>query len=170
VKVATKILLSTLWGVTLLAGVMFVAFRSFLPSRQDLVETLDEPRTVASWTSVGFVLETGETVPIPGIDAIRPPSAILDEIARRGIEIDPVSQRVHGLLPVWHWCGNDPIGRHVARVDVESLVTYLALRGDPEHRSAAFDGMGCDSVGESGWNVSCFHGYNRWLEDTRSPR
>ena len=169
-KVAIKILLSTLWGATLLAGVFhFEALRSFT-LRQDLIETLDEPRTAAGWTSMGFLLESGETVPIPGINAIRPPSAILDEIARRGIEIDPVSRRVHGLLPVWHWCGNDHIRRHVARVDVESLVTYLAFRGDPEHHSAAFEGMGCDSVEKYGWNVVCFDGYERWLEDTGSPR
>jgi hypothetical protein len=174
-----KILLSTTFGIFLFAvSWPLIAHGSRdlaccvtgLPPRHDVIESLRFPRRLSGWSRDGLHTLDGEVIALPGIETLPEQSRILNEIVHRCVEVDPDNGRVYGLLPIDHWCGNDPIRRHLARVDVESLLTYLALRADPEHGSATFDSMGCDAIEEQGWNVVCFDGYERWLEDTGSPR
>jgi len=139
----------------LVAGVAEIP--SFCRSRADVIDSLRSPVPIVSWTREGFVTETGLIIPLPGIASLPEHSPILDEIRLRGVEIDPNDQRVYGLLPIFHWCGNDPIGKHIARVDVAFLLEYV-------DRNASFEGFGCDSATGWGWNVSCFYGYEAWLK------
>jgi len=98
--------------------------RAFYNPPIDNVESLQNPLQVSEWNSGGLVLSTGRIVTVPGIKNLPLTSAALIEATSHGIEIGPEG-RVIGLVRVWHWCGNDPIRKHLARVDVARLLMYL---------------------------------------------
>lgn len=99
------------------------------PGSMDVLETLVAPVSVRGWTRDALLLADGRELPLPG--DLHRNSILLAEVTRQGIEI--LNGRPIGLIRVWHWCGNDPIGRHVARVDLMDLLLYLAEEVEDDH-------------------------------------
>ena len=127
----------------------------------DRVETLENPLSVLSWNKAGLELSDGRLVPLPGVRELPAESLVLAEATRRGVEIDP-NGRVIGLVQVHHWCGSDPVRRHVARVDVAHLLMFFGenhyelptILADHRRTEASFS--------EWGWNVSQFVHFQGW--------
>jgi hypothetical protein len=156
-----KILLSTTFGVFLFAvswplvshgSPDFVSWDSALPHRQDVIESLQSPRRLSSWSLDGLHTVKGEIITLPGIEVLPEQSPILDEIVHRCVEVDPDDGRVYGLLPILHNCGNDPVAFHLARVDVADVLRFVST--DPD----------CNSIGNGGWDDYCFYKYEQSME------
>lgn len=87
----------------------------------------------------------------------------LAEATSRGVEIDEQG-RVFGLVRVHHWCGNDPVGEHVARVELADLLAFLDEgvrdeRSDQELHVARSEAQ--FNFTKWGWNVSQFRTFMR---------
>jgi hypothetical protein len=136
-----------------------------------IVETLQGPVALAGWTSDALDLADGRRVKLAGVRNIRADSLALAEVKRNGgVEIG--GGGVYGLVKVWHWCGNDRVRRHVARVDVERLLVFLgeadaATPGTAElERQMAESGRRREQPDLSafGWNVSEFYEFRSFCE------
>jgi len=178
----TKLLISTgtggvlLWVLTPLAP----RLRSWWPGepgvitldigpRVDLIASLASPRKVRGWTASGLVLDDGEVESLPDIELLPERSTFLERILERGVEVDPDDGRVYGLIPIHHWCGNDPVGRHIARVDVARVLEFTGEGGGSGNSIPETGRSDCGSASEwawteLGWDVSCHFLYERWLE------
>ena len=119
--------------LTLLAGVIgfgwaclrihhFQLTGRFFPI--DKVESLNSPVAVRGWDEAGLLLTDGRRIQLPEFSQLPVPSAGLLEATKRGVEV-ATNGRVYGLVRVDHWCGNDPVGEHIARVDLSHLLTFL---------------------------------------------
>ena len=126
-----------------------------------VVEELRSPVAVAGWSETGLHLDDGRTVLLPGIRLTPEVSTALAEATGRGVELG-ADGRVYSLIRVHHWCGNDPVREHIARVDLARLLTYLSpaaagltpdvdLMVKPGGRFTAY-----------GWNVSEFYEFQGW--------
>src|SRR4051812_35759277 len=93
-----------------------------------LIEELRSPIRVVSWSEQGLQLGDGRTVRISDNPIGSEMSTALAEATREGIELSP-DRRVYSLVRVHHWCGNDPVREHVARVDLAGLLTFLGPTG-----------------------------------------
>ncbi len=91
-----------------------------------IIEELNDPQRVLGWNSTGLILADGRTIPLLGIRELPPDSDVLSAAIDRGVEI-AADGRVTGLLPCRHWCGNDRIKHHIARVDVADLLIFLKV-------------------------------------------
>jgi hypothetical protein len=131
--------------------------------RVRVIETLRNPVAVTGWTSDSLHLADGRTVRIAGLRSIPSESVALAEATKRGVEVD-ADGRVWGLVKVHHWCGNDPVGEHIARVDVSDMLLFLRV-GEPD---APIPEVGClvDKPGgtfnKSGWRINEFMYFQIW--------
>ena len=142
---------------------------AFHRARTRRVETLRSSIIVAGWSSSGLRLSGHDVLPLPDFESLPYVSPALAEVTKRGIEIGE-DGRVHGLLRVHHWCGNDPIREHIARVDIALLLIYLGegkslvtLPPAPwvtPNTSTAFS--------PAGWRIEEFSSFEHWRR-TRIP-
>jgi hypothetical protein len=150
--------------VTLIVTLMLVGiglYVSVLPHRTDVIEKLSSPKEVKSWSTTGFVLENGTVVSLPGIHQLPRGSDLLDEISQRGIEIQAGTGRVFGLLPIdhssrtdpVHWCGNETIGKHIARIEVARLLEFVEQRSENS----------IYRLTRLGWSAGCYYEFQDWL-------
>ena len=130
-------------GITvlvLLAAVMIPTGVVRLPKRT-VIEKLNTPVPVSQWTENGVSLMDGRKIPWREINCVDLASPVLSELSQNGLEM--TDGRIYGLVKVNHWCGNDSVGVHWARVDVERLLFYRkeAATSNPawSHVSARFD-------------------------------
>ncbi|MCM8541895.1 MAG: hypothetical protein NE328_16620 [Lentisphaeraceae bacterium] len=93
-----------------------------------IIEELNNTRQVREITSNGLIMADGSLVKIRHISKLPKDSKTLREAIERGIEIDDKGN-TFGLVKIWHWCGNDPVRYHLARVNLSSLV--LLIGGTP---------------------------------------
>ena len=130
----------------------------------DDIEDLQHRLQVEGWTSEGIQLADGRVIPLPGIEALPSDSVALAQATRRGVELNSYG-RVIGLVRVHHWCGNDPVRNHVARVDLAHLLMFFgegrfdlpeAVSDYPNHASAEL------AFTDVGWNVSEFGNFAAW--------
>jgi hypothetical protein len=120
----------------------------------ELIEELRNPRQVRGWSSAGLILDDGRTVPLPGIRLIPSQSKVLANATGRGVEINP-DGRVIGLVKVHHWCGNDPIRRHIARVDLAEMMMLLDEGSfDLDPVFARWEWNRAGRFSEYGWDMS----------------
>lgn len=137
----------------------------------DKIETLQNPIAVTHWTSEGLILADGRMVQVPGLRALPNPSAALMEATKRGVEIG-IDGRLRGLVRIHHWCGNDPVREHIARVDLADMMTFLRV-GEPVARVPNADFLPLAPGGqftEWGWNVSEYVHFCSWLNVRDSSR
>ena len=90
-------------------------------------------------------------------------SEALTEATKRGVEVGP-DGRIWGLVRIHHWCGNDPVGEHIARIDLSEMMTFLRV-GEPvapvpESESLVIEPGG--SFTEWGWRVGEFYQFQSW--------
>jgi hypothetical protein len=135
----------------------------FYPIRK--VDRLAQPVGVTSWTETELLLADGRTAKLLGIRKLPPKSEALSEATRRGVELAP-GGRVYGLVRIHHWCGNDPVRDHIARVDVSEMMLFLG-EGEPISKLPP-DEQGLERRGETfskfGWDVGEFGVFETWQE------
>jgi hypothetical protein len=92
-------------------------------------------------------------------------STALTEATKHGVEIG-TDGKVYGLMLIHHWCGNDPVRHHLARVDIASVLKFLQegeWTGPIDEKSASFQ---CERKGGSftkwGWNISEHYRFLSW--------
>ena len=139
----------------------FLITGSVFPVRR--IETLQDPAPVIGWSSDGLRLADGRTLQLPGLCSLPKVSDALTEATRRGVEIH-ADGRVWGLMRVHHWCGNDPVREHIARVDLSDLMTFLHV-GEPVGPVPDMQYTAEEPGGrftEYGWNVSEFFMFQSW--------
>lgn len=121
------------------------------------IERLSSPVHLVGWSSDGLNLTNGRKVQLPGFVKLPTVSPALTEATKRGIEIDQ-NGRVFGLVRVHHWCGNDPVREHIAKVDIANLLAFLG-EGEVTPSSNSIPNVALNDGGsfsEWGWNVSEF--------------
>ena len=107
-------------------------------------------------------LADGRVLKLPGIDLLPVQSIALSEATKRGVEIAN-DGRVFGLVRVHHWCGNDPIREHIARIDVAELLEFV---GDCDSATCTshktWSGPQGGSFSSAGWDVGEFGAFRFW--------
>ncbi len=133
--------------------------------RSDFEEKLDSPVQITGWTAEGLHLASGRTVQLPGFRNLPVNSTALTEATKRGIELG-ADGRIYGLMLIHHWCGNDPVRRQLARVDIAWVLKFLQegewtqpLPEDPGlRRTFQRGGM----FTKWGWNISEYYSFRSW--------
>ena len=127
------------------------------------LDQLDQPVDVIGWNETELELADGRSAKLPAFRALPLESAALTESTKRGIEIAP-DGRIFGLVRIHHWCGNDPVREHVARVDLSEMLLFLEV-GEPETELPS-DVQGLERPGgtfsKSGWTVDEFLQFEFW--------
>ena len=131
------------------------------------VDTLHSPVAVTGWSEDGLSLADARIVQLPGFRKLPRVSDALREVTKRGTEI-AADGRVYGLVRVHHWCGNDPVREHIARVDVADMLMYLR-EGEwstaPSTETLEFASRRSRGrFSEWGWNVSEFTSFKIWTQ------
>ncbi|MCH8147599.1 MAG: hypothetical protein IH987_06325 [Planctomycetes bacterium] len=124
-----------------------------------IVEQLLSPIAVQDWAEDGLLLADGRQIQLPGFTKLPAVSPALSEATKRGIEITNGS--VYGLMRIHHWCGNDPVREHIARVDLSQLLTFLD-EGEHLNESVQASWPGSGRISQSGWNVSEYFRFRSW--------
>lgn len=92
-----------------------------------IIETLHGPVAVAGIEKNGLRISDNRLLNIPGAATLDLPPAISRDIMKHGVEIAP-DGTILALLRVHHWCGNDPVRVHFARLELASVL--LLIRED----------------------------------------
>jgi hypothetical protein len=121
------------------------------------VDSLRSPIAVIGWSSDGISLADGRKVQLRGFKSLPTSSQALAEITKRGIEVTGDGS-VYGLVRVHHWCGNDPVDEHIARVEISELLTFLeeGERADPAGSASKFRIHREMGFSEHGWDIGEF--------------
>ena len=128
-----------------------------------IVEKLHDPISVEGWTDRSLLLEDGRNIYVPGVSHLPKESAPLSEATKRGVEVAN-DGRIYGLVRINHWCGNDPVRYHLARIDIGHMLSFLGEQQDASNESA--DVEYGSSFTKWGWNMSEYVKYQQWLEST----
>ena len=139
----------------------FMLTGRFLPITR--IQTLHAPITVKGWGPDGLFLADGRTVRLPGLRALPNGSPALAEATKRGIEIG-TDARLYGLVRIHHWCGNDPVREHIARVDISDMMIFLRV-GEPVSTVPEAEFRGREAGGrfsEWGWRIEEFSHFQSW--------
>src|SRR5262249_40988758 len=86
--------------------------------------------------------------------------AAIPALTSRGIEV--CEGRPIGLVKVWHWCGNDPIRNHVARVDVGRVLEFVGGRLAPGTDEPLDFSHGDEQFNRFGWSIDGWWAFERW--------
>lgn len=127
------------------------------------IETLQHPVAVTKWDAAGLCLADGRTVGVPGVSALPEDSPALHEALKRGVEVRQ-DGRIFALVRIHHWCGNDPVTEHVARIDLSDMMMFLRVGRPttpvPEAECLVNEPGG--SFSDFGWNISEFLQFQAW--------
>ena len=141
--------------------VFFMRTGHFTPVQK--IETLHHPVAVTSWGFDGLHLADGRTVQLPGFRSLPTNSVALTEATKHGVEIN-TGGRVCGLVQIHHWCGNDPVRKQLARVDLSDMMMFLRVGQTdapvPEPDSTAKTPGG--KFTKWGWNISEYVQFLGW--------
>jgi len=116
-------------------------------------------------------LADGRTVQLPGLRSLPRDSAALSEATKRGVQVH-ADGRVWGLVRVHHWCGNDPVREHIARVDLSDMMTFLRV-GEPVSTVPEAEFLAREPGGtftEWGWRIGEFLQFQSWESMKDSAR
>ena len=119
----------------------------------------------------------------PAVDAGEPPDAlprsiggaVIDDCQRDAVPGVVLSEQpleavgdVVGLVRVHHWCGNDPVGEHIARVDLSLMLTFLQqgerLTPLSEDEKKLIPPHFSDEFSDYGWRVGEFGRFKMWCD------
>ncbi len=148
-------------AITLVVGVCafdFLLTGTLFPRR--IVEKLNHTRKVTDITAAGFVTEDGDLIKVKYVSEIPTNLAVIRVAVANGIEVDAQGQ-TFGLLKIWHWCGNDPVRYHIARVNLSNLILASGGKPDPGISQTVLN-MAIPKnremrYGEHGLNISDFY-------------
>lgn len=134
--------------------------------RRDLLERLNAPVGVAGWDVDGLRFADGRTLPLPEVQgAPAAPGPYFRAATAWGVEVAPAGRAI-GLLPIHHWCGNDPVRRRLARVDLARLLIFAgeAVPLHPLSPDAADWGPRPDPLESWGMRVGDYDRFSRWTQ------
>jgi hypothetical protein len=126
----------------------------------DRIEALRSPVSVRGWDETGLFFADGRHVKLPEFSRLPAQSVALSEATKRGVELG-ADGRIYGLVRVHHWCGNDPVREHVARVDLSHMLTFIQ-EGERTRPPSDPDVLAREPGGqfsEWGWRVGEFGRY-----------
>ncbi len=132
--------------------------------RRDLIDRLDSPVKVVSWKTDGLRLADGRILMPPGMSSLPDVSERLAAATRRGVEI-ATDGRVYGLISVDHWCGNDPIRRHIVRTDLALMLEFTGegKTAHPRRNQDVTSGdLEASSYSHGKWSVVGYSRLRRW--------
>lgn len=121
-------------GVTIIIGIVIVYgsrdwqfYRltgRFFPVK--IIERLNSPVRIVSINEAGLVAADGRTLLLPGLTNVLVPAPVERDILDHGVEFT-TDGTIYALVRVDHWCGNDPVRFHLARVDLSNLLLVLGM-------------------------------------------
>ena len=123
-----------------------------------IVESLQSPIAVTGWASDGISLADGRKVKLRGFKSLPLSSQALGEMTKRGVEV-AADGSVYGLVLVHHWCGNDPVEEHIARVELSEAMAFLGEgeRENPSDRASKLRLRNREGgFSQYGWDVGEF--------------
>ena len=89
----------------------------------DKIEKLSSPILVKAYSEDGIQVADGRTIQLPDFRKLPSSSSALTKATERGIEVG-TDGRVYCLMKIVHWCGNDPVREHIARLDLSDFMTF----------------------------------------------
>lgn len=129
--------------------------------RRSVVETLDDPIAVERVDDRGLVLRDGRRFEwgfdVPNAAQLRAVQAAIEH----GLELS-TDGRAIGLIRVNHWCGNDRIRVHLARIDVRALLEFLPHVWPPSPHNPGDRAWSDPHFARHGWNVSQWRQFELW--------
>jgi hypothetical protein len=158
---APRITVAKLMGMVAVCG-MGLALIAYA-RKERMIETLASPVEVTGWTPTGLHLADGRSVMPRGMRSLPGASVALAEATKRGIELAG-DGRTYGLVRVHHWCGNDPVGEHIARVDLALFLEYLGEEQASAPPVPELAGLNRQMGGFSGagWYVGDYFSFRAW--------
>jgi hypothetical protein len=100
---------------------------AFKPKR--IVETLESPVHIVAIREAGLITGEGKILTLPDVITIPKEPRIWKDILDYGVELN-TNGSTYALVHVHHWCGNDPVRYHLARVDLSSLCIEINARSN----------------------------------------
>lgn len=164
--------LTTARLMAIIAALAFVlAAVSLIRRSRSIVESLESPVAVRGWSEAGLHLAGGRTLQLPGFKGLPATSPALAEATRRGVEV-AADGRIYGLVRVHHWCGNDPVREHIARVDLALCLEYL---GAGQTTVPPVPGLNvapppAGRFSPHGWEYGEYLGFRSWCNLVRETR
>lgn len=129
--------------------------------RRSVIETLENATAVERIEDHGLVLRDGRRIEwgfdVPNAARLRAVHAAVEQ----GIEVTPEGCPI-GLIRIHHWCGNDNIRRHWARVDVRKLLEFLPHVWPPAPHNPGDRSWSNPHFGRHGWNWSKWRQFEKW--------
>jgi hypothetical protein len=129
-------------------------------SSMNVVESLRDPVWVKGWTRTALILQDGREVVLLERGDLRAFSVELAEVTGAGVEISDGD--VIGMVRVHHWCGNDPVRGHDARISVPDLLRYLSTKSPARLSDGESPVMVRRFSSRAGWDVDSFHSFRDW--------
>lgn len=123
-------------GVLVVFGLdwhFFMLTGRFTPKK--IVDTLSARVSIASVGDSGLMTQDGRIIRLPGVSNIVAPASVARDITEHGVEVQ-LDGTVYALIRVHHWCGNDPVRFHLARLDLSSL--FLVLGEQKQARTTEY--------------------------------
>jgi hypothetical protein len=129
----------------------------------DIIESLKLPVAVKHWTANGLHLVDGRKIQLQGFKELPEKSDALAEVINNGVELG-TNGRLYGLVRVNHWCPNDPVRKHIAKVDIAKMLTYL---GEDQLISGRKDNVADENerrsvFSEWGWEAGDYGMFQHW--------
>jgi hypothetical protein len=118
-------------------------------------EKLTDPQTVERWSETDLVLASGRKLRLPGVPRLPASLPLLSQMVERGVEVGS-DGRIIGLVKIWHWCGNDPVREHIARVDIANVLLYFGHGPVPAACEEYRPRERQHALSRHGWSVSDF--------------
>ncbi|SRR6266699_3684470 len=131
--IVAVVLVLLIAGASLLDWRFFSLTGHFFPKK--IVDSLVAPVRVMAVKEDGLLTSDGRTLLPPLIARLPLSPELSKDILGNGVEMKP-DGTIYALVHVHHWCGNDPVRLHLARVDLSSLL--LVLQHERGFRASEF--------------------------------
>src|SRR5689334_11591668 len=92
----------------------FALKRGFKPRK--IIDTLESPTRIVAVREAGLITLEGKVLTLPNVPIIPKERRVVKDILDYGVEVN-TNGSLYALVHVHHWCGNDPVRFHLARVD-----------------------------------------------------
>jgi len=112
-----------------LAGSYFLLTGSLFP--KTIRDQLESPHLVSAINTQDIQLSDGRLIQLKDAALLRAVPVISEDILTHGVEID-ASGELYSLVRIHHWCGNDPVRYHLAKVNLNALT--IVLKNTPNTR------------------------------------
>jgi hypothetical protein len=117
-------------GASVLDWRFFSLTGHFRPKK--IVDSLNAPVRVSAINEKGLATFDGRVLLPPLVSELHVYPELGQDILTNGVELASDGS-MYALVHVHHWCGNDPVRFHLARVDLSSLLLFV------EHERTAKD-------------------------------